>query len=117
MTKIKATPILEKAVKDAVKKHLKAMGAYHHWPVQTGYGAPCLDCHGCYKGIYFAVETKRPGLKPSAQQEFTIQQIKDAGGLVYVVDSLESARAFADHLKSHAENFDPAHRADQSAVG
>jgi hypothetical protein len=105
--KVKDTPILEKAVKEAVKRHLKDMGAYQHWPVQSGFGAPCLDCHGCYKGFYFAVETKRPGKKPTAQQEFTIQQIKDAGGLVYVVDSLEQARAFADHLKSYAENPDP----------
>ena len=34
-------------------------------PTSTGrcrweWATPCLDCHGCYDGLYFAIETKRP---------------------------------------------------------
>ena len=91
--------MLEKTIKTAVKKRLTELGAYQHWPVQNGMGAPCLDCHGCLDGLYFAIETKRPDKKPTLRQEFTIAQIRAAGGLVFIVDSTEQARAlFNDHL-------------------
>ena len=88
--------MLEKFVKAAVKKRLNEIGAYHHWPVQMGLGAPCLDCHGCYHGRYFAVETKATGKQPSPMQLLTIAQIREAGGIVYVVDSVEQAKAIFD---------------------
>lgn len=78
-----ATP--EGKVKDRVKKRLKRAGAYQHWPVQTGYGAACLDCHGCYFGIYFAIETKAPGKHPTPRQELTMEAVREAGGFVLVI--------------------------------
>jgi VRR-NUC domain len=92
--------MLEKTIKSAVKKRLKAIGAYQHWPVQMGLGEPCLDCHGCYKSEYFAVETKKPGGKLTARQKITIEKIRDAGGRVFVVDSTEQARdLFNDRIE------------------
>ena len=94
--------MLEKTVKLAVKKRLKEIGAYQHWPVQLGLGDPCLDCHGCYHGRYFAVETKAPGNKPTLRQQATINRIRAAGGTVFIVDSTEQARAiFNDRLQSN----------------
>lgn len=78
-------------IKAAVKKRLNQLGAYHHWPVINGMGAPCLDCHGCYQGLYFAIETKRPGGKLTARQQITAQEITDAGGVVMIVDTKEQA--------------------------
>ena len=75
----------EGKVKARVKKILKIAGAYQHWPVQTGYGAACLDCHGCYNGIYFAIETKAPGKHPTPRQEITMEDVRNAGGYVLVV--------------------------------
>jgi hypothetical protein len=100
----------EGRIKTAVKKALNSCGAYHHWPVQNGMGAPCLDCHGCYKGIYFAIETKAKGKLPTFRQNCTIQSIRDAGGFVLVVDNKELAeripdlleRAYRDHVTSIA---------------
>lgn len=92
--------MLEKAVKAAVKKRLKEIGAYQHWPVQLGMGEPCLDCHGCYEGRYFSIETKAPGKVPTMRQITTMARIRQAGGLVFIVDSTEQARAlFGHHLK------------------
>lgn len=42
----------------AVKKWLTAIGAYWFMPVQTGYGKKTLDFLCCYRGFFFAVETK-----------------------------------------------------------
>jgi hypothetical protein len=83
--------MLEKIVKIAVKKRLKEIGAYHHWPVQMGLGERCLDCHGCYKSKYFAIETKAPGEKLTVIQRITADRIRAAGGLVFIVDSTEAA--------------------------
>jgi len=101
--------IIERDVKDAVKKCLNELGAYHHWPVQHGYGAPCLDCHGCYKGLYFSVETKRPGKKPTPLQEQTIEKISAAGGLVFVIDDPEDTSVITHYLKAYASDPDPLH--------
>lgn len=75
----------EAKVKTRVKKILKEYSAYQHWPVQTGYGAACLDCHGCFKGHYFAIETKAPGKHPTPRQLMTIADIEASGGKVFVI--------------------------------
>lgn len=106
----------ERAVKEAVKKALKELGAYQHWPVQNGMGAPCLDCHGCYNGVYFAIETKRPGKKPTERQEFTIEQIVASGGLVFVIDKPEDVSVIVDRLKTHTTGVGAVHRTYQGVV-
>lgn len=75
----------EAKVKEVVKRLLKMYGCYQHWPVQTGYGAACLDCHACYNGMYFVVETKAPGKHLTPRQEITIEDVQNAGGKTFVV--------------------------------
>lgn len=76
----------EGKVKEKVKRVLKAHDAYYHMPVQNGMGSPTLDFVGCHFGRYFAIETKAPGKKPTPRQELTIDQIRQAGGKVFVID-------------------------------
>lgn len=76
----------EGKVKLKVKKLLTEAGAYQHWPVQTGYGVPCLDCHACIFGRYVGIETKALGKKPTVRQNKTIADIKDSYGLTLVID-------------------------------
>lgn len=94
-------------MKAAVRKRLKHIGAYQHWPVQMGMGEACLDCHGCISGHYFAIETKRPGGKLTLRQQNTIKKIEAAGGAVYVIDSVEKASVLFDNLKSNGASFSP----------
>jgi len=92
--------VLESTVKIAVKKRLKELGAFHHWPVQMGLGDRCLDCHGCYQGHYFAIETKAPGKMLTAIQMHTAANIRAAGGTVLVIDNEKQADAItSDHLQ------------------
>lgn len=79
----------EGKVKLKVKAMLTEFKAYQHWPVLTGYGAPTLDCIGCYHGLYFAVETKAPGKHLSPRQELTKSEIEAAGGIVFVIGEYE----------------------------
>jgi hypothetical protein len=104
----RAAKVLEASVKKAVKERLEEIGAYQHWPVQYGWGKRTLDCIGCYRSLYFAVETKKPGKLPTLNQKTTMQQIQDAGGLVFVVDTVEKARdLFNDRLQSDRADPDP----------
>lgn len=88
-------------MKDGVKKLLKKHGAYWHMPVQTGYGAPALDFHVCYRGHYLGIETKATGKKLTKRQAFIADEIKNAGGKVLVVEGLEF-----DELKHWLERID-----------
>jgi len=78
-------PTPEGKVKIAVKKVLAKYDVYAHWPVQNGMGAPCLDCHGCHGGHYFAIETKAPDKKLTPRQGKTREEIIRAGGVVFVI--------------------------------
>ena len=92
----------EGKVKEQVKKLLKQHGAYYHMPVQNGMGAPTLDFVGCFKGKFFAVETKAPGKKPTPRQELTMADMRKAGGMVFVVsdaDSLTDVHAYLLELQ------------------
>ena len=79
----------ESKVKGAVKAFLTARGAWFYMPVLTGYGISTLDFIGCYKGRFFAIETKAPGKKPTPRQSLTIEQIGSHGGQVFVIDSVD----------------------------
>lgn len=80
----------EGRVKSKVTRMLKKHGAYYHMPVQTGYGAPALDYHVCHNGHYAGIETKAPGNnKPTKRQQMIIDQIREAGGEVFVINDAE----------------------------
>ncbi|MDE2471846.1 MAG: hypothetical protein KGL35_24760 [Bradyrhizobium sp.] len=54
---------------------------YYHMYVPSGYGDPALDFTGCYKGRFFAIETKADGGTPSARQNLIMKMHQDALGL------------------------------------
>ncbi len=88
----------EGKVKDAVKKLLKAHGAYWHMPVTNGMGAPTLDFICCHNGRYFAIETKAPGKKLTPRQNLTIAQIETAGGFAFLISDADSLARLEAYL-------------------
>ncbi len=76
----------EGRVKNKVKVILDGYpGMFYDMPVPAGYGRPTLDFIGCYGGLYFAVETKAKGKKPTPRQMDTIDNMRAAGAAVFVV--------------------------------
>lgn len=71
----------ESYVRDAVRQHLKTIGAYRFSPVQMGLGAATLDELCCIKSKFVAIEYKAPGKKPTLRQERTMAEITFAGGI------------------------------------
>lgn len=63
---------------------------YRFMPVQMGLGASTLDYLICIDGLFFGVETKAPGKKPTPRQKTIIDKIELAGGCTFVVNSNQS---------------------------
>lgn len=78
----------EGKIKKAVKELLKSYGPelWFHMPVLTGYGTPTLDFIGCHRGQFFAVEAKAPGGHVTLRQQMTIDDMREAGAHVMVID-------------------------------
>ena len=97
----------EGRVKNEVKKQLKALGAYQFWPVQTGMGATTVDCLACYQSYFIGIETKAPGKKPTPRQEVVLTQIREAGGITLVIDSVDMARLIPEIINDLGINRAP----------
>jgi len=53
--------------------------------VPTGYGRATLDVLGCYRGRFFAVETKAEGKKPTLRQTGELQAMDRAMARTFVI--------------------------------
>ena len=77
----------EKKVKTKVRAELLRRSVYHFMPATGGYGRSGVpDIVGCYRGYFFAIETKAGNNKPTALQERELKQIRDAGGVAFVIN-------------------------------
>jgi hypothetical protein len=74
---------IKKSVSSLLSQH---SDLFYVMPVPNGMGQPNLDYNGCYYGLFFAIETKRPGGKLTPQQEATARRIRAAGGKVFIID-------------------------------
>ncbi len=87
-------PRTERKLKVEVMDMLNEAGAWYFMPVPTGMQAATLDFLGCYKGWFFAIETKRPGEVPTERQTIVMQRIKDAGGFACWGDNIDHIRTY-----------------------
>jgi hypothetical protein len=77
----------EAKVKDKVRKILESYGEelYAYWPVPTGFGKTTLDVLGCYRGKFFAIETKADHKKPTLRQTGELNRMERAMGRTFVI--------------------------------
>jgi Holliday junction resolvase len=77
----------EKKVKNKVVAILKEHKAYYFYPMTGGYGRSGVpDIVGCYRGIFFGIECKAKGNKPTALQNKNLSDIMSAGGMAMIVN-------------------------------
>lgn len=82
----------EGKVKAAISRAIsKYKGVYKFMPVPNGYGPSSLDYLLCYNGRFIGIEAKAPGKKPTARQKQTMEEIKRAGGIAIVIDTVKGA--------------------------
>ena len=94
----------ESDLKDKVKSYLSGIPNLFFWmPVPTGYGMRGIpDFVGCYRGIFFAIETKAPRGKETPWQRLTREKIIAAGGRSTVAWEIEEVRCFIRQLITSA---------------
>ena len=79
----------EKKVKLAVSKLLKAKGVYHFYPVTGGYGSSGVpDIVACVRGRFIGIECKAAAGRPTALQEKNLTDIRNSGGLAFIVTDM-----------------------------
>lgn len=67
-----------------------------HGTMWTSRGIP--DLIACWRGLFLAVECKRPGERPTAAQRFVHGRIRRAGGHVFVAHSRAELAEQLDRL-------------------
>jgi hypothetical protein len=93
----------EGRVKKKVKEVLNELGAYYTMPVTGGYGGSgAPDFIICIGGLFYGIECKANGGKPTALQLKHHDDIRKAGGIALVVDetNVENLRK---EILSHVE--------------
>jgi hypothetical protein len=77
----------EAKVKAKVKKILLEMGAYYAMPQGTGFASSGVpDFLVCKGGLFYGIECKANGNKPTALQLKHLDDIREAGGVALVID-------------------------------
>lgn len=89
----------EQDIQRKIIKYLESVGAYVVKVVASNKsGTP--DILACYRGIFLAVEVKRPETKTNVSelQEYNIKKIKEAGGVAIVSWDLDAVKAVVDDI-------------------
>ena len=77
----------EAKVKKKVREFLKSTGAYYAMPVATGFASSGVpDFLVCKEGLFYGIECKANGNKPTALQLKNLDDIRKAGGVALVID-------------------------------
>jgi hypothetical protein len=100
----------EGRIKNKINKVLASYGknVYYYMPVPGGFGKQTVDYLGCAYGRFFAIEAKRPGGKPSERQAGVIEDIDEAQGVTFLInsdDTLEEFNAWLQWAKGIAESW------------
>lgn len=96
----------EGKVKKKVIELLTSSGAYYCMPVTGGYGRSGVpDIIACFQGKFLAIECKAGKNVPTALQEKTLEDIRNAGGSALVIneDNFESLEFVIKFIKGECK--------------
>ncbi len=87
----------ESAIQSKIMKYLSSIGAKCNKTIgMSKAGWPDIIC--CFKGRFIGVEVKRKGMKPTPLQEFKLEELESAGGLVGVATCVEDVQVLLEQL-------------------
>lgn len=92
----------EGQVKVKINHMLNRLGAWSFMPVPTGFQSRTIDYLVCFRGWFIGIEAKADGKVPTKRQEYTMQCIREAGGLTFVVSTDKELRNLEETLRSLA---------------
>jgi hypothetical protein len=92
----------ESGLVDKIRIHLKGIEGLFFWKEHGGQfgtsGLPDIVC--CYKGRFIGLEVKTDKGKTTVLQEVTLRRIRNAGGIVAVVRSVDEVLAVIESVKA-----------------
>jgi hypothetical protein len=95
----------EGRVKKKVKEVLNDLGAYYTMPMGTGFASSGVpDFIICIAGLFYGIECKANGGKPTALQLKHHDDIRKAGGVALVVDETNVVNLRKELLDNVKEN-------------
>ena len=71
---------------------------WYFMPVPGGFGVRTVDYIGCFRGVLFIIEAKRPGKDATDLQKKTIREVREAGGAAFVVNDDDSLARLKEWL-------------------
>lgn len=92
----------EAAIVKAGNEEVRSRGGWVRKPAKTEAGDP--DVHGCYRGLFVAIEYKQPGESPSRLQLWTLGQIRAAGGRTCIARSRGDVSDFLDAIDAELDH-------------
>ena len=91
---------MKNGIENDIKKYIASIGGLcykiHGGDLYQETGIPDLLC--CIKGLFFGIEVKDPGGKPSAIQLAQGVRIKNAGGHFIIAKSLEEVIQYLEKV-------------------
>lgn len=90
--------MLESSLTKALQRHVKGRDGWVRKIHQGRTGAGFPDLVVGYRSVSMFWEVKVPGNKVTRLQEETMKEMKKAGMLAFVVESVEQARAILDKI-------------------
>lgn len=106
--------LTKKVLRDLLARY---PGMYSYWPVPSGFGKSTVDCVGCYRGRFFACETKAVGKKPTLRQQEELNAMQRAMAHTFVMSGpkdpeFDRLAAWLDYLTEWV-GYDPHLTPDQ----
>ncbi len=90
----------EGKVKAKITRLLKkyAPSLWYFMPVPGGFGVRTVDYIGCYRGVMFVIEAKRPGKDATDLQKKAMNEVRTAGGAAFMINDDETLAVFEKWL-------------------
>ena len=88
----------ETAIKRSVLRYLKALPNAHVYKISDRWKSGLPDIHVCLGGICVWIELKTPTGHVSPIQDYTMRQIREAGGRTVVCRSASEVKTFIEEI-------------------
>jgi len=90
----------EGLVQKKILRILAERGAYTLKIHGSAHQAKTIDIVACYRGRFIGIEVKRPAkvVKATPRQEYTLEEIREAGGIAFVTAEPEHVSARLDAI-------------------
>lgn len=93
--------VTEIKIQGDIIKYLNKIGAFVvRVKLSNGSGVP--DIIGCYQSVFFGIEVKKVGNKPTELQKIKIDLINKAGGFAGICHNLTETEEFMEKVKLQA---------------